>query len=228
MDVAYNLLAQYPNAGEAFTNAFQQGMQGSAINALMQNPDDPNALAAYAKYDPKAALEYSLQQRKENLTAKQQQTELDAKRLQDWHKYAGELAKWADTPDKWDQAVDYLVQSGHPEAAQLKGQFSPAVRAQFMALGGIEDDKPQIITPQPGGGAFQYNPNGPPIPLVLPNDGSQQTGAPAAQMPTVATPEDAAKLPPGTQFRMPDGRIGTVPGGNGGQTAVAPSGGFRR
>lgn len=220
----YALIAQYPNAGESFANAYQQGQQRNALAGFAQNPSDPNAMAAAAQYDPGTVLQYRQQQ--QVLAAKQ--GELTQQQLQDWHKYAGELAKWADTPEKWDQAVEYLAASGHPEVAQLRGQFSPVLRAQFMALGGVQDDKPQIITPQPGGGAFQYNPNGAPIPLVLPNDGSQQTGAPAAQMPTVATPEDAAKLPPGTQFRMPDGRIGTVPGGNGGQTAAAPSGGFRR
>jgi hypothetical protein len=216
----YALIAQYPNAGESFANTFQQGQQRNALAGFAQNPGDPNALAAAAQYDPGAVLQYREQQ--QAMAAKQ--GELTQQQLQDWHKYAGELAKWADTAEKWDQAVDYLAASGHPEVAQLKGQFSPAMRAQFMALGGVQDDRPQIITPQPGGGAFMLDSNGHPVPLVLPNDGSQATGAPS--MPTVSTPQEAAKLPPGTQFRMPDGRIGTVPG-NGGQTAPAPSGGFR-
>lgn len=32
-------------------------------------------------------------------------------------------------------------------------------------------------------------------------------------LPQVATPEEARRLAPGTRFRLPDGRIGTVPGG---------------
>jgi hypothetical protein len=42
-------------------------------------------------------------------------------------------------------------------------------------------------------------------------------------LPVVSTPQDAAKLPPGSKFRLPDGRIGTVPGGAGGNA----SGGFQ-
>jgi hypothetical protein len=215
----YALIAQYPNAGEAFANAYQQGQQRNALAGFAQNPSDPNAMAAAAQYDPGAVLQYRQQQQAMGV----KQAELSQQQLADWHKYAGELAKWADTPEKWDQAVEYLSSSGHPEAAQLKGQFSPALRAQFMALGGVQDDKPQIITPQPGAGAFTLDQNGHPVTLIAPNDGSQPMGAPADHMPSVGTPQDAMKLPPGTQFRLPDGRIGTVPGGAGGNA----SGGFR-
>lgn len=41
-------------------------------------------------------------------------------------------------------------------------------------------------------------------------------------LPRVSTPEEAKSLPPGSQFIMPDGRIGTVPGG----PAASPPGGF--
>lgn len=51
-------------------------------------------------------------------------------------------------------------------------------------------------------------------------------GAPAASgggnLPRVNTPDEAMRLPPGTQFLLPDGRVGTVPGG---PTAL-PSGVF--
>lgn len=43
-------------------------------------------------------------------------------------------------------------------------------------------------------------------------------------IPTVATPEEAKRLPPGSKFKTPDGRIMQVPGG---PTGSAPSGGFR-
>lgn len=42
-------------------------------------------------------------------------------------------------------------------------------------------------------------------------------------LPLVQTPQEASKLPPGTKFRTPDGRVGTVPGGAGGNA----SGGFQ-
>lgn len=61
----------------------------------------------------------------------------------------------------------------------------------------------------------------PPSPVTVPYGATVQTpnavSAPTADgMPMAEKPEDAAKLPPGTRFKMPDGRIGTVPGGVGG------------
>lgn len=53
------------------------------------------------------------------------------------------------------------------------------------------------------------------------DDGGPST-PPGDDMPHVATPTEAMALPPGSQFIMPDGRIGTVPGGAGGDA----SGGF--
>jgi hypothetical protein len=43
---------------------------------------------------------------------------------------------------------------------------------------------------------------------------SAPSGPPARVpgLPQVLTPDEARKLPPGTRFQMPDGRLGTVPG----------------
>lgn len=57
--------------------------------------------------------------------------------------YIGSVAQWADTPEKWDQAVDYLTQNGLPNAARFKGQFSPELRGQLMAQGGIDGGSPE-------------------------------------------------------------------------------------
>ena len=173
----YALIAQYPNAGQAFSDAFQQGMQKNAINALMQNPNDPKALAMYGQYDPKGALEYKLEQQKTQST-------LSAEQTKQWHDYAGRLAKWADTPEKWDQAVDYMVAQGHTEAAQLKGKFSPQLRQSFMALGGQADDanagQPKYFNLAPGGSVVSVDPTtGAVNTVVQPNDGSQMSGSPA-------------------------------------------------
>jgi hypothetical protein len=221
----YSIIAQYPNAGQGFSNAFNQGMQQNALAAFAQNPNDPRAQAAASRYDPSAVMQY-----------RQQEMQLSHEQTQQWHAYAGELAKWADNPQKWDEAVDYMVSQGHPEAAQLKGKFSPALRQSFMALGGVKDDNPvqdpgiirefDIATQRglvPQGTTYeQYvrmrNP-GMSAPVTIPYGATVSGGG---DMPTVASPQDAMKLPPGTQFRMPDGRIGTVPGGAGGNA----SGGF--
>jgi hypothetical protein len=221
----YSIIANYPNAGQAFSDSFNHGMQQNALAGFAMNPNNPSAQGQAARYDPGAVMQYKLGEQRA-------QAELGHQQLTEWHKYAGELAKWADTPQKWDQAIDYLLQSNHPDVSTqqlmaLKGHFDPGLRASFMALGGVQDDnsnQPKIIPLQAGGSVVQYDPaTGGIKPLVLPNDGSQATAAPAGgNMPTVSSPQEAMSLPPGTQFRMPDGRIGTVPGGAGGNA----SGGF--
>jgi hypothetical protein len=169
----YALIAQYPNAGDAFAKAFQGGMQQNALASFAQNPNDPRAQGAAARYDPNAVMQYRIAQQR-------QQQELSQQELEQWHKTAGEIAKIADTPQKWDEAVDHLVAMGHPEVAQLKGHFSPYLRAQFMALGGVQDDKPQqphFVPFQQGGGVVAVNPDGTTRMVVQPNDGTAAPGS---------------------------------------------------
>jgi hypothetical protein len=137
----YALIAQYPNAGQAFSDAFSKGMQQNALAGFAMNPGDPNAQGAAARYDPGAVMQYRQGQQSA-------QAQLSQEQIQTWHHYAASLAKWADTPQKWDQAIDYLLQSNHPDIStealmQLKGHFDPALRQSFMAMGGQQDDKPQ-------------------------------------------------------------------------------------
>ena len=105
---------------------------------------------------------------------------------------------------------------------------TPEFNSRVIELGKAERVK--TLSVQPGGGVATYDPQtGKTEFAIAPNYGQGQTGAPAGNpstpqnLPRVATPQDAAKLPPGTQFLLPDGRIGTVPGG---PTSQA-SGGFR-
>ena len=233
-DPNYNMLFQAPNAGAAFADAFQQGLQKrredsarNALAALVQNPNDPQALSTLARVDPERAL-----------TFRQQQLKYGSDQHDEWAKVVGNAAKMATTPEQWDAIVDQFVANGHPEAAQLKGKFSPALRAAFMAQGGVSDDTPQdpsmirefdIATQRglvpPGTTYEQYvQLRSPSInaPVTIPYNSTVTGGGAPANLPTVSTPEEAMMLPPGTQFRMPDGRIGTVPGGAGGNA----SGGF--
>lgn len=142
-EVDWSLLAQYPNAGQAFEQSFQKGQQQNALAAFATNPG-PQTAGAAARFDPSAVLDYNLHAQNEKIAANQLQ-------LNEWHKYAGSLAKWADTPEKWDQAINHLLSVNHPDISTpdlmaLKGRFDPALRQSFMALGGAEDDKPDELT----------------------------------------------------------------------------------
>lgn len=92
---------------------------------------------------------------------------------------------------------------------------TPDFNHRVVELGKAERMK--TLSVQPGGGVATYDPQtGQTNFAIAPNYGQGATGAPAGaskDLPHVATPQDAAKLPPGTQFILPDGRIGTVPGG---------------
>jgi hypothetical protein len=143
----YALIAQAPNAGEAFTNAFQGGMKQNALSSFAQNPSDPKAQGAAARYDPNAVMQYRLQEQRQQLAQQQSNHE-------EWLKHAGNLAKWADTPEKRNQAIDQLLATNHPDISTedlLKLKSLPpeqwqAVRANFMAAAGVADDKPQHDT----------------------------------------------------------------------------------
>lgn len=65
----YNALFQVPNAGASFLQSFQQGQQTAqqnagkaAMAALVQDPNNPRALAALARIDPQTAMEFRKQQ----------------------------------------------------------------------------------------------------------------------------------------------------------------------
>lgn len=89
--------------------------------------------------------------------------------------------------------------------------------------------KPEISAVSQGGSLVQSTPSGQTktlyeTPTVAGPNGEVYTRPVGmSSMPTVSTPQEAAKLPPGTKFRLPDGRVGTVPGGAGGNA----SGGFQ-
>ena len=153
-EVAWDLLAQYPNAGQAFQQSFQQGMAQNqaraAKNALASYAMDPTNQGAFAQAvtaDPSTAIALQNSQTERQRYSQEQ----NQAQLKQWHSYAGSLAKWADTPEKWDQAIDHLLQMNHPDISTqdllaLKGHFDPALRANFMAQGGVQDDKPDELT----------------------------------------------------------------------------------
>lgn len=81
-----------------------------------------NALAAAP--NPGLAFQQSFQQGMDRNKAQEKE----------WVQYLGNLAQWADTPEKWDQAVDYFS-AQYPHAKQFKGRFE--LREPLMAQAGI-------------------------------------------------------------------------------------------
>jgi hypothetical protein len=67
------------------------------------------------------------------------QSEAGKKILSERASMLGNAALYADTPEKWDQSIDWLVQNGHPEIADYKGKFSPESRGAAIAAAGLLD-----------------------------------------------------------------------------------------
>lgn len=125
-----------------------------------------------------------------------------------------------------------LVESGGITRRQLAGfqltdnnlRFVVAQARDIEKL--AEEARPQLRNIGPGEVLIdENNPRAGPIyesPYVRDSAGNVYERGGTEPLPQVATPEEARRLPPGTRFRTPDGRVGTVPGG---PTPTA-SGGF--
>lgn len=173
------------NALAAFERGQEQGRQRKAQEAMATyatNPEDPNALNALAQFDPKFVMG-----QKQEMAAKAEKTQRDAQ-LESIN-MIGQAATWADTPEKWDKAIEYLAPR-FPQLAEYRGKFSPELRMTALTQAGQlkthyeqneaftlgpgskrfgPDGKliaeapfaPRPVTVSEGQTAFEYNPNTP-------------------------------------------------------------------
>lgn len=131
MAIEWNLL-NVPNIGETFSNAYKQGQENRALSDYARAPDSMNALNALAPFKP----DYVVQQKQAMAAAQaKKQEEMAARRAE----VIGQAAQWADTPEKWDAAIDHLSQQ-FPDLAQFKGKFSPEARMSAIAAAGQMKD----------------------------------------------------------------------------------------
>jgi hypothetical protein len=199
----------------------QAAMAKAAMAALVQDPNNPRALAALAKVSPETAMQF-----------RQQQAELAKQQLaqhQDSILKGAEIIRQFQPKDQQSYTAALMAaQQAGIDISQVPQQFNPQYVDGIVKLADAlkpqnNDGSQVVVTPQPGAPAFIYDKTAGTTKMIFsPNDGSHPVGSPVDSLPTVATPQQASQLPPGTQFRLPDGRIGTVPGGAGGNA----SGGF--
>lgn len=101
----------------------------------------------------------------------------------------GNVAQWADTPEKWDKGIDYLVQSGYADLEQYRGKYSPEGRmSAISAAGQVKEymDRTKPVNMSPGGR------------LVDPATGKVIAEAPFAPRPvTVGDGETVVEYVPG-------------------------------
>jgi hypothetical protein len=141
--IDWSLAAPRVNVGNALLSGFEQGRavrreadQQSALRAYSQNPDAPGALNALMPYQPELAARLGQQRFQQQSAAAEQQKAADVEQKKFWAR----AAKGVSDAQGWDQLVDWAVSNGHPEAAQLRGKFSPQARLAIMAEGGEVDD----------------------------------------------------------------------------------------
>ena len=167
------------NALAAFEHGRAQRKQEMAQNALAAYATNPNeqTLNAVAPYNPQMVIE-----RKQAMQKDQRAAMLEGAKV------IGEAALYADTPEKWDAAVDHLAQF-YPQLAEYKGRFSPELRNAAIASAGeiktkFEMEKPVTV--------------GPGSHLVDPATGKPKFSAPFAPRPvTVKEGEKVVEYAPG-------------------------------
>jgi hypothetical protein len=188
-DVNWALGLQQGNAGDAFAQAFQQGQvnnrQNAARNAmaaLVQNPNDPQALAALARADPQTAMEF----RKNQLEV----TKAHLAEHQDSILKGAEIIREFNPKDQssYTQALAAAQRAGI-DISQVPQQFNPEYVQGIVhladALHPQASDNLKFITPQPGGGAYGYDPRtGAVSTIIQPNDGTAPAGSPVSAGPS--------------------------------------------
>ncbi len=164
---------------------------------------DPNSpqFSAYVDSNPQGGLELL------GKLDEHQHTEVERRA-----KLIGEAAQYADTPEKWDAAVDYLSKL-YPDIAQYKGHFSPETRmAALAAAGQLKEyyDRTKPVNMAPGNQ------------LVDPSSGNIISKAPfAPHYGTVGDGQKAFVYQPGGE---PDAIWNNMLGAEGGTN---PDGSFR-
>jgi hypothetical protein len=221
MAVNWALGLQQGNPGDALNQAFQQGQQNnrantarSAMAALVADPNNTRALQALASVDPASAQQFQ-QQRIEQ--AKEQLAQ-----HQDSILKGAEIIRQFNPKDQqgYSAALAAAQQAGI-DVSQVPQQYDPnyvdGVVKLADALKPQTSDNMKFITPQPGGGAYGYDPRtGAVKTIIQPNDGSQPSGAPA--VPQVHDQSSYDAIPPGAQYMTPDGHV-RVKGGQAGQSS---------
>lgn len=224
-----------------------------ALAAYAQNPDnvDPHAFATIAQWNPKLAIEIredstkrqqasrvaDLQRRAAggdrtalaqlagiDLDAYDKLADNERQETAERASVVGQAAlrisqlPEAQRPAAWDAAIDQLA-SRYPELAEYRGQYSEealmgAIDSAKLAEKFFDLERPRYQAIPEGGTLVNTS-----DPEAVRSFVSGQD----ADIPVVASPEEARRMPPGSEFRTPDGRVMRVPGGGSGNAA----GGFR-
>jgi hypothetical protein len=219
-----------------------------ALTAYAINPDDETAFERLAQWRPDMAIEIRQDQEKRRQAAavsdlqrraaggdRTAMAELAGIDLDAWDKLAdndrqttterasviGQAALRISQlppeqrPAAWDQAIDQLS-SRYPELAEYKGQYSEEALMSAIDSAKLVNDFFDLERPRYQAVPVDADLVNTSDPTAVSEYMARQNGS---GPPVVASPEEARRLPPGTEFRTPDGRVMRVPGGAGASRA---------
>lgn len=155
--MAYNIdfgLLKNHDIGGAFQQGMDRGTQRNALAALGKG-DNPQAMNALLSVDPQMGFALQDRQfRQQDMQAKREKEQQEALKAE-----VAQAIVYADTPEKWDQAVDYLSQKA-PGAAAYKGRFEERGRLamDYGVADKLVEKQPQGFTLGPG--AARYDAQG--------------------------------------------------------------------
>jgi hypothetical protein len=205
-------------------SAIQSGPAPVAPSAAPQGPraPDPNILRQMVMLRPEQAGQV--------ITALKTLNEGDLKQQQAKNDIMGAAAHYvqqgatpAERLDRFQHAAPQLLAMGWTQD-QLQKAASDLSDTALQGFTGMAIDYDKMIDNELAKRKFQAGDNVAVVPggnvanIKPDGTGSYVVGGPGGQsgnstMPHVSSPEEALRLKPGTRFMLPDGRVGTVPGG---------------
>lgn len=199
-EVQWNALMNAPNAGQAFTQAFQGAQQQRREDAIMQQ---------------------RMQEHQEDRDRLKHQDAMSAVEAHRENIIKGaQLIRQLNPQDdaSWQQALSMAQQAGI-DIREVPQHYDPQYAQGLVKLADTfapeKQERGQLVPFTQGGGVARYNPQtGQMETLVIPNDGSHPAGAPASgNMPRVADQSSYDAVAPGAQYIGPDGQVRVKQGG---------------
>lgn len=180
------------NPGEQFATAFKQGQESArankaraALGALAKDPTNQAALQALAESDPETALKFQQQQIEQHKALLAQH--------QDGIVKGAQIIRQFNPKDQptYTRAL-MAAQAMGVDISQVPQQYDPqyvdGILKAADALKPEAGDNMKFLTPQPGGGAYGYDPRtGQITTLIQPNDNPALAGQPVQGMPAVGS-----------------------------------------
>jgi hypothetical protein len=198
------------NAAGQYSQRREQSRDRSALRNYLQNPNDQEALGALAERNPEAAIrlrDHHIERARQLRTDQREQLLFGARLLE------------GVTDEPGYQRARALAQRAGIDLSNIPETFDPGFVSQMQELtrrlNPVDPvrvgEGDQLVDPRTGRVIASGRPR---VRYhAIPPGGRLEPEPGAVQPVRVTSPEQAREYPPGTPIILPDGTIGTVPGG---------------